>query len=53
MSCHTAVIKRLFRRTQYIIVTATAPAAITEQPAGVKQNISFACQANYAYGLCM
>ena len=53
MSCHTAIIKRLFRRTQYIIVTVTALAAITKKTGIVKQNISFAFRANYTYGLFM
>lgn len=52
-SCHTAIIKRPFSRTQYIRVTVTALAAITEQPDIVKQNISFAFRANYTYGLFM
>lgn len=32
MSCHTAIIKRLFRRTQYIIVPVTVLTAIPKQP---------------------
>lgn len=53
MSCHTAIIERLFRGAQFIIVTVTALTAIIEHQDIVKQSISFTFRANYAYGLFM
>lgn len=50
MSCHTAIIERLFRAAQFIIVTV---AAIIEHQDIVKQSISFTFRANYTYGLFM
>lgn len=53
MNCHTAVIERLLRGTQFIIVTVTALAAIIKQPGIVKQSISFTFSADFTYGLFM
>lgn len=53
MSCHTAIIKRVFRRTQYITVTVMVLAAVTEQSDIDKQRIYFAFSTNYTYSLFM
>lgn len=53
MSWHMAVFKRLFQRTQYIVVTVTVLAAITKQAGIIKQNISFTFRTNCTSGLFM